>query len=214
MLNGRVAVAYIVPRTPKDGVANVVVEVRLIDPLMGKIKSASIYYVREDAVQDHPKPDQNGLWPRLPDAQKVGLQLQARTARGELKVPCGDTTGVVYAYQIAHESGDGKLVNTEPGTFTVGLDAEVTGCYASDLLSDVMKNCLTGDLWITLQVHQNIVAVASMRELAGIVIIGGRVPLDDTVAKAKQENVTILTTDLPGFEVCGRLYEAGLRGTR
>jgi len=128
MLNGRVAVAYIVPRTPKDGVANVVVEVRLIDPLMENIKSVSIHYVREDTLKERPKPDQNGLWQRLPDAQTVELQLQGRTARGELKVPCGDTTtAVVYAYQIAHESGDGKLVNTEPGTFTVGLDADVTG---------------------------------------------------------------------------------------
>jgi hypothetical protein len=92
------------------------------------------------------------------------------------------------------------------------LDREVTGCYASDLLSDVMGNSQKGQLWITLQVHQNILAVASMRELAGIVMIGGRRPLDDAVAKAREEGVVLLTSPLPSFELCGRLYEAGLRG--
>ena len=92
------------------------------------------------------------------------------------------------------------------------LDRDIRGGYAGDMLSDVMNNTTAGDLWITLQVHQNTVAVASMRELAGIALIGGRVPLDDTLAKARDEKVPILTTDLTAFELCGRLYEAGLRG--
>ncbi len=92
------------------------------------------------------------------------------------------------------------------------LDREVSGCYASDLLSDVMGNSSSGDLWITLQVHQNIVAVASMRELAGVVMIGGRQPLEATVEKASEEGVLLLTSMLSAFELCGRLYEGGLRG--
>ncbi len=92
------------------------------------------------------------------------------------------------------------------------LDRDVRGCYASDLLSDVMGHSSQGDLWITLQVHQNIVAVAVMRELAGIVTIGGRQPLADTVEKARQEGMPLLTSPLPAFELCGRLYQAGLRG--
>ena len=92
------------------------------------------------------------------------------------------------------------------------LDREVSGCYASDLLSDVMGNSGGGDLWITLQVHQNIVAVASMRELAGVVMIGGRQPLEATIEKAAEEGVPLLTTALSAFELCGRLYEGGLRG--
>jgi hypothetical protein len=92
------------------------------------------------------------------------------------------------------------------------LDREVSGCYASDLLSDVMGNSGRGDLWITLQVHQNIVAVASMRELAGVVMIGGRRPLEPTIQKAAKEGIPLLTSALCTFELCGRLYEGGLRG--
>ncbi len=44
----------------------------------------------------------------------------------------------------------------------------------SDLLSDVYAGAKEGDLWITLQLHQNIVAVAFLNNLAGIVIVGGR----------------------------------------
>jgi len=51
------------------------------------------------------------------------------------------------------------------------LDREVTGGYASDLLSDVLANSKEGNLWITLQVHQNIVGVAGMKELAGIILV-------------------------------------------
>ncbi|HEX3032647.1 MAG TPA: DRTGG domain-containing protein [Bacillota bacterium] len=86
------------------------------------------------------------------------------------------------------------------------LDSKVTGAYCSDLLSDVMANAQKGDLWITIQTHQNIVAVASLLELAGIVITRGANPDADTLAKAAQEKIPIVTTELPSFEVAGRMY--------
>lgn len=86
------------------------------------------------------------------------------------------------------------------------LDNAVTGAYCSDLLSDVMANAKKGDLWITLQTHQNIVAVASLAELAGIIITRDARPDPDTVVKAEKENVPILTSPLPGFELAGKLY--------
>lgn len=94
------------------------------------------------------------------------------------------------------------------------ISAEVTGGYVSDLLSDVMANARAGDLWVTLQVHHNIVAVASLKEIAGIVIIGGREPDKETLAKAEKENIPILLTELPAFEVVGRLYQMGISGRR
>lgn len=94
------------------------------------------------------------------------------------------------------------------------LNREVTGGYASDLLSDVIANAESGNLWITLQIHQNIVAVASMKDLAGIILVNGREPETDTVEKAEAENVTIMVTELPTFELVGRLYGLGITGTR
>ena len=64
------------------------------------------------------------------------------------------------------------------------LDAEVSAGYASDMLSDVMGNARQGALWVTLQTHQNIVAVAVMKSLAGIVLVKGREPEAETVRKA------------------------------
>ena len=92
------------------------------------------------------------------------------------------------------------------------LSHEVTGGYASDLLSDVMANTRVGNVWITLQVHINIVAVASLKELSGIILINGRQPDDDTVQKAEAEGIPVMVSQLPAFELVGRLYELGIRG--
>jgi hypothetical protein len=95
-----------------------------------------------------------------------------------------------------------------------GLDREVQGGYASDLLSDVIANSKEGDVWITLQVHPNIIAVATLKELAGIIIVQGRKPEEETKKKAKGENVPILVSDLQAFEIAGRLYQMGVSGMR
>ena len=92
------------------------------------------------------------------------------------------------------------------------LDNEVTGGYASDLLSDVIGNSQEGNVWVTLQIHQNIIAVASMKDLAGIILVGDREPEEDTVQKAETESIPLLISKLPAFELVGRLYALGIRG--
>ena len=87
------------------------------------------------------------------------------------------------------------------------LGRDVRGGYVGDLLSDVMANSREGDIWITRQVHQNIVAVASLKDLAGIILIQGSEPTPDTAAKAGAEGIPILVTDLPAFEIVGRIYQ-------
>ena len=86
------------------------------------------------------------------------------------------------------------------------LQTEVFGGYTGDLLSDVMANSREGDLWITRQVHQNIIAVASLKEHAGIVLVQGAEPAKDTLTKAIEENIPVLGTDLSGFEIVGKIY--------
>jgi len=89
---------------------------------------------------------------------------------------------------------------------------EVSGGYSGDLLSDVMANSKKGDIWITLQIHPNIVAVAMLKELAAIVIINKRMPEAETIKKAETEGLSILTCDMPAFELAGVLYTMGVRG--
>ena len=91
------------------------------------------------------------------------------------------------------------------------LDKEVSGGYASDLLSDVIANAKEDNIWITLQIHQNIVGIATLKELAGIILVNGRKPEEETLKKAEEENIQIMVTELPAFEIIGKLYRL-LRG--
>ena len=93
-----------------------------------------------------------------------------------------------------------------------GLDKEITGGYASDLLSDVIAHSKAGNLWITMQTHRNIVAVATLKDLAAVVLVNGRTPDPETLEKAREEKVIVLGSRLPAFELVGRLYQMGIRG--
>ena len=88
-----------------------------------------------------------------------------------------------------------------------GLSNEIKGCYVSDLLSDVMGNAREGEVWITLQTHQNIIAVASLKDLAGIILVKGLVPEEDTADRSNASGVPVLSTGLDTFSVAGRMYE-------
>ena len=82
----------------------------------------------------------------------------------------------------------------------------VSGAYVSDLLSDVMGNAKEGDLWITLQTHKNILAVASLKELPAIICVKNLVPNEETIEAANREKIVILGTNLTTFEIAGLLY--------
>ena len=103
------------------------------------------------------------------------------------------------------------------GTLIAGdaeADREIQGGYASDLLSDVMGNSREGDIWITLQKHVNVVAVAQLNGLAAIVLVNGRNPEPDTAAKAVEMGIPIISTPLQSFDVVGRLFAQGVHGRR
>jgi len=90
------------------------------------------------------------------------------------------------------------------------LARTVTGGYAGDLLSDVLAHAGQGQLWITLQTHANIVAVASVKELSGIIIVNGRTPEEATLQKAEQESIPILVSPLSTYDVVCRLCALGV----
>jgi hypothetical protein len=87
-----------------------------------------------------------------------------------------------------------------------------TGGYSADLLSCVMAGAKKGHLWITLQAHLNIVAIAALNELAAIIITENAQPDAASLAKANQQGVILLSTSKPTYEINGRLWEMGLRG--
>ncbi|HNX55884.1 MAG TPA: serine kinase [Prolixibacteraceae bacterium] len=88
-----------------------------------------------------------------------------------------------------------------------GLDREIAGGYVSDLLSDVMGNSHDGQVWITLQVHQNVMAIASLKDLAAVILVSDLQPHENTVRHSNDENIPLLGTSLPTFEIAGEFYQ-------
>lgn len=88
-----------------------------------------------------------------------------------------------------------------------GLDREIEGGYVSDLLSDVMGHAGEGQVWITLQSHANVVAIASLKELAAIILVNGIEPEEAVVAKAAEEGVPVLGATEGTFVTSGKLFQ-------
>jgi hypothetical protein len=90
------------------------------------------------------------------------------------------------------------------------LDAEVSGGYVADLLSCVIAGAKPRDLWVTLQTHVNIVAVASLKETAGILVAENAVVPEATLEKAAQQGVVMLSSPQPIYETVKQLVALGL----
>ncbi len=91
------------------------------------------------------------------------------------------------------------------------LDRSVTGGYAGDMLSDVLTNANKGNVWITMQIHPNVMAVASSKDLSAIILVNGRKPEPEMLKKAQQKKVPILVSPWSAYKVVGRLYELGIK---
>ncbi len=90
------------------------------------------------------------------------------------------------------------------------LDREVLSGYCCDLLSRVMAKGKKGMAWITVQTHMNIVAVASLVEMACIIIPEGIEVERKVLDKAEEEGIVMLSSDLTAFELAGKLYQMGI----
>lgn len=92
----------------------------------------------------------------------------------------------------------------------IPMEVEVTGGYISDLLSNAMAQAGAGAIWITMQGHQNIIAVASLVGMSGIIVVGGAAVDPETIHRAQLENVPLLRTESSAFVIAGRLHACGL----
>lgn len=106
-----------------------------------------------------------------------------------------------------------KLIENYAFTLLSGkeIDKEISNVYSCDLLSWVMAKGKHDTAWITVQTHNNILAVASLLEFACIIIPEGIKVESDVLEKAEEEGVVILSTTLETFEIFKILYEEGVR---
>jgi len=87
-----------------------------------------------------------------------------------------------------------------------GMHKEVQGGYCSDLLSDVMGHARPDQVWITVQTHKNVIAVASLKELAAVIIVQGLQPAPEVIAHSDAENIPLLGTSESSFEIAGKIH--------
>ena len=90
------------------------------------------------------------------------------------------------------------------------IDRELEHVQISDLLSWVMRVGKEGDLWITVQTHLNIIAVASLLEFSAVIIPSSIEVPQETIDKANQHGVCILSSNLAPYQICKLLLEMGL----
>ena len=86
-------------------------------------------------------------------------------------------------------------------------NCEITDAYTSDLLSDVMGKAKEGQVWITLQTHQNVAAIASLKDLSAIILVNNLKPDADMLEYAKENDINVLGTDQNAFQISGLLYK-------
>lgn len=87
-----------------------------------------------------------------------------------------------------------------------GKEQSIESCYTSDLLSDVMGNCGECSLWITIQRHMNVIAVAQLKKISAIILVNGIKPEDAVRQRAKEEGIFILSTKDNSFVASGKVY--------
>jgi hypothetical protein len=89
----------------------------------------------------------------------------------------------------------------------------VTSAYASDLLSCVMAGAKSGGVWITLQAHMNVVAVASLLDISAVILTENAQPDPAVLEKANEQGVRLLSSPHTSFTICGQLWSLGLRAS-
>lgn len=85
-------------------------------------------------------------------------------------------------------------------------DRNVERVYTSDMLSDVMAHAGEADVLVTIQAHKNTVAVASLSDIAAIIVCNDREIPDDMTAAAAGEGIAIFVTGMNQYQVSGELF--------
>jgi predicted transcriptional regulator len=100
---------------------------------------------------------------------------------------------------------DGKLCTED-----VNLTREVKGGCGADLMSDVLASIQPEAVLLTGLCNPQVVRTAQMADVAAIVLVRGKNPPQETINLAAQEQIPLIITPYGMFELCGRLYQAGL----
>jgi len=103
-----------------------------------------------------------------------------------------------------------KLIDGDTLTDDADLNREVKGGCGADLMSDVLASIQPHAILLTGLCNPQVVRTAQMADVAAIVLVRGKRPPQETVELANQEGIPLISSPYGMFELCGRLYQAGL----
>ncbi|MEW6096399.1 MAG: DRTGG domain-containing protein [bacterium] len=105
-----------------------------------------------------------------------------------------------------------EILGAEIIVDTADLETEVKMGCGADLMSDVLAFIKPDALLLTGIVNAQVVRTAEMVDIKAICFVRGKKPLPETIDLANAKKIPLLTTKLPMYESCGRLYQKGLPG--
>jgi len=91
------------------------------------------------------------------------------------------------------------------------FDKDISGVYISDMVSDVIANAKAGNVLVTVQIHNNVIAAANLVDICGVIVTQGKVPTDEVIKMAEKAEIPIYTTDMNRWQIATRMYEVGIR---
>ncbi len=104
-----------------------------------------------------------------------------------------------------------QLINGKLHNPSANLDREVKGGCGADLMSDVLASIQPEAVLLTGLCNPQVIRTAQMADVAAIILVRGKVPPKETVDLAEQEQIALISSPYGMFELCGRLYQAGLK---
>jgi len=91
------------------------------------------------------------------------------------------------------------------------LDYEIKGCFACDLISEMLLHIKPCSLLVTSLLNAHVIHTAHVMDVSGVVFVGGKIPNETIIANARLNRIPVLSTSHLIFECCGRLFTRGLQ---
>ena len=107
-----------------------------------------------------------------------------------------------------------KAIDGELLTPDINTDIEITCAFGSDLISDILMCTKEKTLLLTGLTNPQIIRLADMIEIFGIVFVRGKKPTEEIINMAKERELPLITTKNTMYSTSGKLFSAGLRSCK
>ncbi len=105
-----------------------------------------------------------------------------------------------------------ELLQCEVLTQGDNLQVDVTQVVASDGMSEILAFAKSKELMITGLTNIQSIRTADIAGVSAVVYCRGKLPEKKVVEFARQKHIPVLVTKMGMFDICGVLYNKGLKG--